>query len=99
MCPGEVTAERLISLGFIVSPSEVFSPFPAAKQVLKEHKLNPYLLVHPDAVAEFQDFNKSQPDAVVMGDAAEQFTYENMNSAFRVLMNAKKPFLISMGYG
>lgn len=34
----------------------------------------------------------------MIGDAAEDFTYENMNLAFNKLLSMKEPKLISMGY-
>lgn len=36
---------------------------------------------------------------MVVGDAAEHFSYDNVNNAFRVLLNLSDPILISMGKG
>lgn len=49
--------------------------------------------------AEFDGIDKSNPNCVVIGDAGERFTYENLNAAFRVLISLKNPILISMGKG
>ena len=66
---------------------------------LKEKNLRPFLLVHPSALPEYSDVECSNPNSVVVGDACEIFTYENMNKAFRVLMHGDQPVLISLGKG
>jgi HAD superfamily hydrolase (TIGR01458 family) len=52
---------------------------------LERHELRPYLLVHPNLVSEFDGLEREDPDAVVVGDAEDDFTYRNMNEAFRLL--------------
>lgn len=52
-----------------------------------------------DLVPEFADIDKANPNCVVIGDAAENFTYANLNEAFRVLIGMEKPVLISLGKG
>lgn len=48
---------------------------------------------------EFIDAPKgSSATCVVIGDAAEDFSYENVNQAFNKLIGMKDPKLISMGY-
>lgn len=57
---------------------------------------------------EFEDFPKEEPNCVVVGDAAEFFTYSAVNEAFQLLVALKdratqandpemKSLLISMG--
>lgn len=46
---------------------------------------------------EFDSVDKTNPNCVVIGDAAEKFSYQNLNEAFRVLM--EKPVLFSLGQG
>lgn len=50
-------------------------------------------------VPEFTEIDKANPNCVVIGDAAEKFTYANLNEAFRVLIGMEKPVLISLGSG
>lgn len=50
-------------------------------------------------VPEFDGIETSKPNCVVVGDAAEHFSYDNVNTAFRLLMELKDPLLISMGKG
>ncbi|XP_005994595.1 phospholysine phosphohistidine inorganic pyrophosphate phosphatase [Latimeria chalumnae] len=90
---------KLKHLGFDISVNEVFAPAPAACQILKEQGLRPYLLVHDDLIPEFDQIDKSNPNCVVIGDAADKFSYQNLNEAFMVLIALKEPVLISLGKG
>lgn len=49
--------------------------------------------------ADFDAVDKNKPNCVVIGDAAENFSYENMNKAFQTLIAMDNPVLISMGKG
>jgi len=40
-------AAKLTSLGFDISPEEVFTPIPAVQQYLRRNKLRPYIIVDP----------------------------------------------------
>ncbi|XP_069468140.1 phospholysine phosphohistidine inorganic pyrophosphate phosphatase [Ambystoma mexicanum] len=91
--------EKLQHLGFDVSEDEVFAPAPAACRILQERGLRPHLLVHDALVPEFDQIEKSNPNCVVIGDAAENFSYSNLNEAFQALMGMDKPLLISLGRG
>jgi len=77
----------------------IFSPVPACIAYLKQKKLRPLLLVHPSALPEYSDVDCSNPNSIVLGDACEVFNYENMNKAFRILINSEQPVLISLGQG
>ncbi|XP_019721452.1 phospholysine phosphohistidine inorganic pyrophosphate phosphatase [Hippocampus comes] len=104
-CTNETQAVRekfvakLQRLGFDICISEVFSPAPAAVAVLRERGLRPHLLVYDALMPEFDGVDKSNPNCVVIGDAAEKFSYANMNEAFRVLIGLEKPTLFSLGKG
>ncbi|XP_049420134.1 phospholysine phosphohistidine inorganic pyrophosphate phosphatase [Epinephelus fuscoguttatus] len=104
-CTNETQATRekfvakLQRLGFDISVSEVFSPAPAVVAVLKERGLRPHLLVYDALLPEFDSVDKSNPNCVVIGDAAEYFSYQNLNEAFRVLVGLEKPVLFSLGQG
>ena len=56
-------------------------------------------LVHYEAVEEYSELDQSEPNCVIVGDAAEYFNYENMNKAFRILMNSKNPIILALGSG
>ncbi|CAL1599614.1 unnamed protein product [Knipowitschia caucasica] len=104
-CTNETQASRetfvakLNRLGFDISVDEVFSPAPAAVALLKERGLRPHLLVHHGLLPEFESVEQKDPNCVVLGDAAEFFSYQNLNQAFRVLMGLEAPLLFSLGQG
>lgn len=50
-------------------------------------------------LSEFDSVDKTNPNCVVIGDAAEKFSYQNLNEAFRVLLDTEKPVLFSLGQG
>jgi HAD superfamily hydrolase (TIGR01458 family) len=83
---------QLQSFGISAAPDEVFTPVAAARAWLNKNGYVPHLLVHPDLEEDFADCRADGPLAVVLGDAAQRFTYENMNAAFRELQNGA-PFL------
>jgi HAD superfamily hydrolase (TIGR01458 family) len=86
---------RLLRLGFQIDIESIFSAPVAARRYLQQHDLRPYLLVHPDLEEEFTGLDVNQPNAVVVGDAADEFNYRRLNEAFRILMEGGT--LISMG--
>ncbi|KAM4033016.1 phospholysine phosphohistidine inorganic pyrophosphate phosphatase [Anomaloglossus baeobatrachus] len=90
---------KLQKFGFNICEDEVTAPGPAARKLMLEQGLRPHLLVHDDLLPEFDSIDKSKPNCVVIGDAAENFSYQNVNQAFQVLVNLEKPVLISLGKG
>ncbi|XP_015277689.1 PREDICTED: phospholysine phosphohistidine inorganic pyrophosphate phosphatase [Gekko japonicus] len=95
----EKFVKKLQRLGFDIVVNEVTAPAPAACRILKERNLRPYLLVHDDVIPEFADIDKTNPNCVVTGDAADNFSYKNLNEAFRVLIGLENPVLLSLGKG
>ncbi|XP_073934219.1 phospholysine phosphohistidine inorganic pyrophosphate phosphatase isoform X3 [Castor canadensis] len=95
---GELVAV-LRRLGFDISEGEVTAPAPATCQILKERGLRPYLLIHDGVRSEFDHVDMSNPNCVVIADAGEGFSYQNMNKAFQLLMDLENPVLISLGKG
>lgn len=91
--------EKLCQLGFKLTLDDIFSPAPGCIAHLKKNKLRPFLLVHSSALPEYSDIDCSNPNCVVLGDACEVFNYDNMNKAFRILINSEQPTLISLGQG
>ncbi|XP_049773955.1 phospholysine phosphohistidine inorganic pyrophosphate phosphatase-like [Schistocerca cancellata] len=87
----------LSKMGYCVTEHDIIPPCPALVDLLRKEKLRPHLLVHPDVLSEFDGLNKEDPNCVVVGDAAENFSYENLNKAFRILIDMDKPRLFSMG--
>ncbi|KAJ8866488.1 hypothetical protein PR048_032331 [Dryococelus australis] len=92
-------ASILMSMGFDVQENDIIPPCPAVVRLLKDEGLRPHLLVHPNVLPEFSEVDQHSPNCVVVGDAAENFTYEHLNNAFQVLLAGEKPRLFSLGRG
>jgi len=82
--------DRLASLGFRLEESELFTPAQAARAWLTQNDCSPVLLVHPNLVQEFAGLPERPHRAVVVGDAGEAFTYDNLNHAFRELVGGAR---------
>ncbi|KAI8486208.1 hypothetical protein Bbelb_361080 [Branchiostoma belcheri] len=98
-CTRDHLVAKLSGLGFQVTREEVFAPAPAACLMLKDRNLRPHLLIHPECQPEFEGVDCSNPNCVLIGDATDEFSYKNLNEAFRVLVGLQDPILISMGKG
>ncbi|KAL3864957.1 hypothetical protein ACJMK2_006598 [Sinanodonta woodiana] len=104
-CTNETTTtcrkltEKLRKLGFELDENEIFAPIPAVCSILQQRGLRPHLLVHPDCVPDFEGVDTSNPNCVVISDATHEFSYENMNRAFQLLMTLDNPILFSLGAG
>lgn len=85
----------LARLGFDIEDHTMFSAPVAAKSWILEHHLRPYCLLHQDLRCDFDDIEQQPPNAVLVGDAADNFTYASLNRAFQ-LCQAGAP-LIAMG--
>lgn len=80
--------DKLTAMGLGVEPAQLFTAPMAAHDYVVARDLHPFLLIHPALASEFADVSSpGSPDAVLIGDAGEGFTYANMNRAFRLLMN------------
>ncbi|XP_031570156.1 phospholysine phosphohistidine inorganic pyrophosphate phosphatase-like [Actinia tenebrosa] len=98
-CTREELVAKLNKFGYKLLSSELFAPAPATRFILEKRNLRPHLLIHPGGRPDFDGINCNDPNCVVIGDAAQEFYYENMNKAFRALLEMKDPILFSMGYG
>jgi len=84
-------AERLAAMGFDIPEEYIFTPPLAAVRYMQETGKNRcYLLVTGDVDRDFAPvFGSVLPaavDYVIIGDAGDKLTYENLNHAFRYLM-------------
>lgn len=84
------------AMGFAITATHLFTAPIAARDYLKTHELRPYLLVHPALEAEFAELSTVSPNAVLLGDAGTGFSYQNLNRAFRLLIEHSAP-LLAMG--
>ncbi|WP_029520903.1 TIGR01458 family HAD-type hydrolase [Persephonella sp. IF05-L8] len=84
--PRKIVYEKLIKMGFDVKEEEIFSALEATKQFLKEKDAGAFLILTDLALEDMKDIKREPVEYVVIGDARDNFTYENMNKAFRYLM-------------
>jgi len=87
--------QQLHELGFAIDSDDLFTAPMAAHAYLTANRLSPFLLIHPDLMDEFTDLKADKQDAVLIGDADQGFTYNNMNTAFRLLIEGAP--LVAMG--
>jgi HAD superfamily hydrolase (TIGR01458 family) len=77
---------KLSKMGFNVKKEDIFTAPIAMKLICQQKKLRPYCLIHPDLEPEFADLDQSDPNVVVIADAAQRFNYDELNQAFALLM-------------
>ncbi|HEX2759674.1 MAG TPA: TIGR01458 family HAD-type hydrolase [Rhizomicrobium sp.] len=83
--PRRSVIAQLAQLDIGADETEVFTPAIAARAWLAAQNLTPHLLVHPALAEDFAGLSSGTADAVVIGDAGQDFTYDALNQAFRLL--------------
>ena len=81
-------AERLNRMGFPAVPEEIYSPPWAAGCFLRARGARAFLLVPERAREDFAGVpeDDQRPDYVVVGDLGEDWTFERLNRAFRLIL-------------
>lgn len=87
---------QLTSAGLNVDENSIYTAPLAAHDYVYKHTLRPYCLVHANLRSEFEDLDQTNPNCVVIGDAAEDFTYASLNEAFRICMDGAP--LVAIGH-
>ncbi len=82
---------RLSAMGFEIPEEYIFTPpLAAVAYIKKTGRKNCFLLTTGDVDRDFEPVcardSGAKPDFVIVGDAGEAITYDNLNSAFRCLM-------------
>lgn len=90
----QMILHRLTRIGFDIAAEDIFTAPIASRQYVETNNLIPFLLIHPNLEPEFCDM-RGEPNAVLVGDAGDRFTYSNMNNAFRYLLDGAT--LLAMG--
>ncbi len=80
---------RLHGMGLPIEDEQLFTPAQAARAWLQARGLSPHLLVHPALEQDFAGLPRGEAEAVVVGDAAQGFSYDALNAAFRKLLHAE----------
>ncbi len=76
--------QDLIDLGFEIRSDQLFTAPAAAIAWVRQHARRPYCLVHRNILPEFDQLEQHDPNAVIIGDAADDLNYANLNKAFRL---------------
>lgn len=83
--PRQAIVSLLQGLGFDIAADEIQTAARATRQLLDRRGLRPHYLIHPD-IADEMGPTHPQANAVVIGDAGPHFTFDGLNTAFRLLM-------------
>ncbi len=80
-------AKNLRGIGFPVDAEQIFAPPYAAGEYLRGKKASAFLLVQDGSIEDFEgvDQQESEADCVVVGDLGNDWTFEMLNRAFRIL--------------
>lgn len=88
--------DKLRSMGVDIREGELFTAPEAARGYLTHHQLTPFLLVHKSIVADFAVASDVTPDCVVLGDARDDLSYQNLNRAFQLCKSGAPLVAIGM---
>ncbi|MEO1237691.1 MAG: TIGR01458 family HAD-type hydrolase [Planctomycetota bacterium] len=97
--PRAQLVDELRGMGFDLEVDEVFTAPRAARRVVEQNRWRPHLLVHDDLLPDFEGLDTDRPNAVVVGDAGDGFTYASLNAAFRVLTGGEGSEVEASGGG
>lgn len=75
--------EKLAKIGVVAARGELLTPAQVARTYLMDNRLSPHLLVHSNLEEDFADVPASSHEAVVIGDAADRFSFAALNEAYR----------------
>lgn len=75
----------LDAMGLAIAGADLLTPARLAVDYLTTHGLSPHLLVHEGLEEEFAHLPRDLPEAVVVGDAGERFSFARLNAAYRKL--------------
>lgn len=102
--PRTAIVDRLAHMGITASERAILTPPVAATAWLERHVEGTVaLFVPPATAAEFARLSIADPDssgpvaAVVVGDYGENWSFAELNRAFRLLMNTPQPVLVALG--
>jgi HAD superfamily hydrolase (TIGR01458 family) len=85
--PRRWVREHLLSLGFEIEEAGIFTPARAAAGQIGDSSC--FALVDESLLEDLQGvtFTEDGPDYVLVGDLGEGFTYDRLNTAFRLLVD------------
>ncbi len=87
--------EKLQDMGFDIAQEEVLTALDVTKMFLQKQKSYAEFLLTNDAFGFFDELREYPKKYVVVGDAQDNFSYANLNSAFRALMDGAELIAIA----
>lgn len=84
---GAQVVKKLQEFGFDIKEDEVITALDMTKMFLEQHQSNAQFLLTDNALSFFDSLKKYPTNYVVVGDAQDNFSYKNLNNAFRTLLN------------
>ena len=87
---GLLIVKRLASLDITVPPEHIFTaPAIAREYLLRQGYRRCFLLLPGPLLADLEgiESDEDDPQAIVLGDLGDDFTYNKLNQAFRFLMD------------
>ncbi|PAW76993.1 MAG: hypothetical protein B9S32_12885 [Verrucomicrobia bacterium Tous-C9LFEB] len=94
--PRSVVVERLRQAGIAATPEQIFTAPAVARDWLREKQFTRcYFLLRPPLLADLEGVEAvdETPQAVVVGDMGDDFTYNKLNRAFRFLLDERCAFV------
>ena len=102
--PRAAIVDKLRSMQISVVEQDILTPPIAAASWLEENVSGPVALFVPEAtkrdfvgVEQLPNGEESGAGAVVLGDIGDDWTFDELNRAFRLLMCDPKPVLLALG--
>ena len=83
--PLRMIADELENAGVTPERPLVFTPALAARAYIENNDLDPYFLTRSALREDFANLRAGKRRAVVIADAYDEFTYANLNEAFRLI--------------
>jgi HAD superfamily hydrolase (TIGR01458 family) len=83
--PLRLIARELENAGVAAERSHVFTPALAARVYIQDHDLDPFFVIRSTLKEDFANLEPGKKRAVVIADAYDEFTYANLNEAFRLI--------------
>ncbi|RXJ60891.1 TIGR01458 family HAD-type hydrolase [Candidatus Marinarcus aquaticus] len=82
---GAQVIQKLQEFGFDICEDEVITALDMTKMFLQKHQSNAQFLLTDNVIHFFDSLKKYPTNYVVVGDAQDNFSYKNLNHAFRRL--------------
>lgn len=82
--------KKLRDLGFHIEPHEIITALNVTRTFLEQQRSSAYFILTNDAEKFFDDLGDLSKRYVVIGDAQDNFSYQNMNAAFRQLQEGSE---------